>query len=113
MKRRPGNFPALCCYMFALMTLAMATLPGDAWAIFGGLTKPLRRFALVLAGIFFAVGLILHAVLYRLNPEAFSRREFWFVMVKMAAGVASFLVVSFVLVRLTGLPAPVLQRTFA
>jgi hypothetical protein len=112
MKRRPGNFPVICCYMFALITLAMAILPDDAWAIFGGLSQPVRQFALVGAGIFFVIGLTVHVVLYRLDPAAFSRREFWYVMAKMAVCCATLFAISFVLARATGLPARVLQQRF-
>jgi hypothetical protein len=105
------NFPVQFCYIIALMALAMATLPADAFAIFGGgITEPLRRGALVIAGIVFGVGLILHAILYRLNPAAF-KRQFWSLLAKIAAGFAAMFAFSFVLARATGLPARVLQQS--
>jgi len=114
MTRSFRTFPCLICYMFALTGVCFAVLPNDALAIFGGpLDEGTRRIALISGVVSLVLGILLHVLIYRINPQAFDVREFRFVAVGMGCLFFLLFGVSFVLSRATGLPAPVLKQRFA
>jgi hypothetical protein len=100
-------------YFLAAMALAFELLPSEALAIFGG--KPrgdTLRITLGVGSLAFTIGAILHAWLYRRDPEAFDAASFRWVGITMATVLAFFFALSFVLARATGLPPRVLSRRF-
>jgi pentatricopeptide repeat protein len=99
-------------YFIAGLALAMEILPADAWAIFGRAPMPGRTWPISLAigGVMLTIGVILHRVFYRLDPERFDVAAFRWCLTAMAILSAVFFTSSVILSRTTGLPPHVQSR---
>ena len=114
MKRTPWCIFPLICYFMATMALCFEFLPREALAIFGETPDGDTSFiTFPCVGVFLLLGVILHLVLYRLNPERFDVRAFRHAGIGMLCVLAAFFVLSSVLDRFTGLPAAVLRHRVA
>jgi hypothetical protein len=108
--RIPTSLFCLVCYFMGVLAIAFQFLPPDALAIFGGRPKgDTWRITLAIAGTSFALGVVLHVVLYRLNPQRFDSAAFRQVAVAMGLMVALLFGLSVALSRGTGLPDAVLK----
>ena len=101
------------CYFMAALAVAFELLPADAFAIFGG--KPEGEtlpISLAFAGIFFPIGVMMHIVLYRRDPEKFDVAMFRSVGLAMATVLACLFGLSIILSRATGLAPEALTQRF-
>jgi hypothetical protein len=113
MKSFPTCIFCVVCYMMAAMWICIELLPPEAFAIFGGkVAGDTLGISLAVAGVFLALGVILHVVFYRWSPQRFDVRAFWTTSIGMIAVLAGLFGLSIVLARCTGLPPAVLNRRF-
>jgi hypothetical protein len=97
----------------AAIGICIELLPPEAFAIFGGrVAGDTFGISLAFAGVFLALGVILHVVFYRWSPQRFDVRAFWTTSIGMIAVLAGLFGLSIVLARCTGLPPAVLNRRF-
>jgi hypothetical protein len=100
-------------YFMALVGICFAVLPRDALAIFGGF--PQERaipVALKISGFCLLLGIILHIIFYRLNPERFDSGALRFTLIGMVILLAGFFILSFGLSRGTRLPPQIIKQRF-
>jgi hypothetical protein len=108
--RIPTSLFCLVCYFMGVLAISFELLPPDAFAIVGGRPKgDTGRISLAMAGTLFALGVVLHVVLYRLNPQRFDTTALRQGAVAMGLMLALLFGVSIALSRGTGLPDTVLK----
>jgi hypothetical protein len=108
--RIPTSLFCVVCYFMGVLAISFEFLPPDAFAIFGGRPKgDTWWITLTMAGTSVALGVVLHVVLYRLDPKRFDTVAFRQVAVGMGLMVALLFGLSIALSRGTGLPDAVLK----
>lgn len=115
MKIFPTCLFCLPFYFMTVLCLCIEILPPDAMAIFGG--RPggdgdTLKVSLIMGIASLALGVILHVIFYRLNPERFSVRDFRFAGIGMIVFMAGLFLLSVILSRATGLPPVTLKGWF-